>query len=108
VVRGDIHELRAPRSARGREQRGARLGVVVQSTRFLALSTVVVAPTSVSARPASFRPAIDLGGDTTRVMVEQLCALDYSRLGDRVGRLSPAELIEVDRALSLVLGLYSD
>jgi len=105
VVRGDVYELRAPRVARGREQRGRRFGVVLQSTRFLALSTVVVAPTSSSVRAASFRPAVELRGQSTRVMVEQLCALDYSRLGERVGELADVELAEVDRALGLLLGV---
>ena len=105
MVRGDVHELRAPRAARGREQRGQRYGVVLQSTRFLALSTVIVAPTSASVRGASFRPVIELQGETTRVLVEQLCALDYSRLGDRVGGLAHEELADVDRALDLLLGL---
>jgi mRNA interferase MazF len=105
VVRGDVFELRAPRVARGREQLGRRYGVIVQSTRFLALSTVVVAPTSTAARPASFRPEVELEGERTRVMVEQLCALDYARLGGQVGSLSSEEGEEVDRALELLLDL---
>jgi mRNA-degrading endonuclease toxin of MazEF toxin-antitoxin module len=48
---------------------------------------------------------IELQGETTRVLVEQLCALDYSRLGDRVGGLAHEELADVDRALDLLLGL---
>ena len=105
MIRGDVYELRGPRVARGRQQQGRRYGVVLQSTRFLALSTVIVAPTSASARAASFRPAVDLQGESTRVMVEQLCALDYSRLGDRVGQLAAGELAEVDRAVELLLGV---
>lgn len=105
MARGDVHQLRAPHPARGREQRGHRYGVVLQSTRFLALSTVIVAPTSSAVRSASFRPAIELQGEVTRVLVEQLCALDYSRLGDRVGALAAEDLAEVDRALALLLGL---
>src|SRR4051794_23553898 len=58
-VRGDVHRLRAPRSARGHEQQGSRYAVVVQSDA-LPLSTLIVAPTSTSARPASFRPEINL------------------------------------------------
>ena len=100
MVRGDVSGPRAQL-----EQRGHRYGVVLQSTRFLALSTVIVAPTSASVRGASFRPVIELQGETTRVLVEQLCALDYSRLGDRVGGLADEELADVDRALDLLLGL---
>ena len=58
--RGDIFALRLPRGV-GHEQRGPRFGVVVQSDAFLPRSVVLVAPTSTSARPASFRPEIDIG-----------------------------------------------
>ncbi|MDP9319371.1 MAG: type II toxin-antitoxin system PemK/MazF family toxin, partial [Actinomycetota bacterium] len=59
-MRGDVHRLRAARGTRGREQAGARYAVVVQSDH-LPLSTWLVAPTSTSARPASFRPEITMG-----------------------------------------------
>ena len=94
-----------PRGARGREQRGARYAVVVQADELLALSTVLVAPTSTSAPPRSFRPAIELAGTATRVLVEQTTAISPDRLGESAGRLSASELRDVDEALALVLGL---
>jgi mRNA interferase MazF len=103
-VRGDIHRLRAPRSSRGHEQRGPRFAVVVQSES-LPLSTLLVAPTSTSARAASFRPAILLDGSTTRVLVEQTTAVDPSRLGEHVGHLGFDELRQLDAALRIVLEL---
>jgi mRNA interferase MazF len=87
-----------------REQRGARYAVVVQSDD-LPLSTWFVAPTSTSARPASFRPEVEIDGRLTRVLAEQTAAVDASRLGDGVGRLTFDELQRVDAALRLVLGL---
>jgi mRNA interferase MazF len=105
-VRGDVYELRAPRDSRGHEQRGNRYAVVVQSDDLL-LSTWLVAPTSTSANPASFRPEIELGGETTRVLVEQTAAIDPQRLGQMVGHLSARELIQVSTALRIVLGLNS-
>ncbi len=104
-MRGDVYQLRAPRGATGHEQRGRRYAVVVQSDDLDLLSTWMVAPTSTSARPATFRPAIDLDGTPTRVLVEQTSAVDPSRLGDRVGRLGFDELRAVDAALRLVLAL---
>ena len=71
MVRGEVFRLPAPRRARGHEQQGARYAVVVQADDFLDLSTVLVSPTSASALAASFRPAITLRGDETRVLVEQ-------------------------------------
>jgi mRNA interferase MazF len=93
------------RGLRGREQRGARYAVIVQSTELLTLSTVVVAPTSTGAQPATFRPEIDIEGVRTRVMVDHLAATDVSRIGETVRTLSWEELDEVDRALETVLGL---
>ncbi len=69
------------------------------------LSTWPVAPTSTSARAASFRPEIELNGQSTRVLVEQTVAVDPQRLGDLAGRLALHELNEVDDALRVVLGL---
>ena len=93
------------RGARGREQRGARFAVIVQADEFLDLSTVLVSPTSTSARPASFRPTITLEGQETRVVVEQTTVVDPERLGRSAGRLDANELRSVDEALMLVLGL---
>jgi len=56
-------------------------------------------------RAASFRPEVDIAGQHTRVMVEQLRALDVRRLDDFEGCLSASEMREVDEALSLVLAL---
>ena len=103
-MRGDVHQLRSDRQARGREQRGRRFAVVLQSEN-LPLSTVVVAPTSASARAADFRPGITVAGAATKVLVEQLAAVDLSRLGEHVGRVSPEELSALDEALRDVLSL---
>jgi mRNA interferase MazF len=105
VVRGDVFRLRVPRGARGSEQRGTRYAVVVQADELLALSTVLVSPTSTSAPPRSFRPAIEIDGTTTRLLVEQTTAVSPDRLGDSIGRLGAGELRDLDAALALVLGL---
>lgn len=105
MVRGEIFRLPSPRGARGREQRGARYAVVVQADEFMALSTTLVAPTSTSARPATFRPTISLEDTETRVLVEQTSVVDPERLGRSAGRLDAAELQAIDDALALVLGL---
>jgi mRNA interferase MazF len=105
MVRGEILRLPAPRGRRGREQRGARYAVVVQADEFLGLSTTLVAPTSTSAMPATFRPTIRLMDQETRVIVEQTTVVDPQRLGRSVGRLDAAELRAIDDALALILGL---
>ena len=104
MVRGDIYRFRVPKGV-GREQHSDRFGVVVQANEFLPRSVVIVAPTSRSARSASFRPEIEIAGTTTRVLVEQLGAVDARRLGRNAGHLSPEEMWGVDEALLTVLGL---
>jgi mRNA interferase MazF len=105
VVRGEIFRLPAPRAARGHEQQGLRFAIVVQADELLGLSTVLVAPTSTRARPATFRPAIEIDRTPTRVLVEQTSVVDPQRLGASAGRLDGDELRAVDDALMLVLGL---
>jgi mRNA interferase MazF len=105
VVRGELFRLRSPRGQRGSEQAGERFAVVVQADELLALSTVLVAPTSRSAPPRSFRPTIEIAGRSTRVLVEQTTAVMPDRLGDSAGRLNARELSEVDTALAVVFGL---
>ncbi|MCA1670775.1 MAG: type II toxin-antitoxin system PemK/MazF family toxin [Actinobacteria bacterium] len=104
MLRGDIYEFRPP-GGRGHEQRGKRFGVVVQADALLPRSVVIVAPTSGSARPATFRPEIAIGEQSTRVLVEQLGAVDATRLGELVGHASPEEMWGFDEALTTVLGL---
>ena len=105
-VRGDIYRLRVKKHAHGHEKRGTRYAVVVQAD-YLNLSTLLVAPTSTSARPSDFRPTITIDGAETLILVEQTTAVNAeTRLGDFAGRLDAEELTELDRALALVLGLF--
>ena len=104
MTRGDVYRVRLP-GRRGREQHGARFAVIVQTDELSALSTTIVAPTSRSAAAATFRPEIEVGGETTRVLVEQLRAIDLERLGEQAGRLSPDERRAVNDALEIVLDL---
>ena len=105
--RGDVHALAAtPPRSKGREQQGRRYAVVVQTDFLNELSTVIVAPTSTSALPTVFRPEVEVAGRRTRVLTDQIRALDRSRLGRRVGTLAQTELRTVDDALKVVLGLF--
>jgi mRNA interferase MazF len=105
MVRGEVFRLPAPKRAAGHEQRGPRFGVVVQADEMLAMSTVLVAPTSASALPTTFRPEIVVAGKRTHVMVEHTSAIDARRLGRSAGRLDASELQALDAAIALVFGL---
>lgn len=102
-MRGDIYRLRSDRRARGHEQSGVRYGVELQSD--IVLSTTIVAPTSTSALAGPFRPTISMPDGPTRVLVDQLAAVDLERLGEPAGRVTFAEMQDIDHALRLILGL---
>lgn len=104
MVRGDVHAITLARG-RGRVQHGRRFAVVVQADDLLALSTVVVCPTSTSAPPASFHPEISLDGERIKVLCEMIGAVDARNLGRQVAHLGYDELRAVDDALLLVLAI---
>jgi mRNA interferase MazF len=103
VRRGDVYELRLPRGV-GHEQQGRRFGVVVQADELLPRSVVLIAPTSRSARAASFRPEILVDDEPTTVLAEQVGAVDATRLGELVAHVSSEELWGIDESLLTVLG----
>jgi mRNA interferase MazF len=102
MIRGEIYRIRP---TRGREQAGMRYAVILQANELLGLSTAIVAPTSRNALAATFRPEIGLDGQSTRVLVEQLRAVDLRRLGELKGRVSALEQGAIDDALTVVLDL---
>jgi mRNA-degrading endonuclease toxin of MazEF toxin-antitoxin module len=46
-----------------------------------------------------------IAGEATKVLVEQLGAVDVNRLGDHAGHASPEEIWGIDESLMTVLGL---
>jgi mRNA interferase MazF len=90
---------------RGHVQEGPRFAVIVQADDLLALSTVVICPTSRSAFQASFHPEVAVAGQPTQVLCEMVGAVDARALGERVGHLEHDELRNVEDALLLVLDL---
>jgi mRNA interferase MazF len=63
------------------------------------------APTSTRALPASFRTEVIIDGEVTRVLIEQLGAVDARRIGELIGRLGVEEQW-VDEPLIDVLALH--
>jgi mRNA interferase MazF len=104
VIRGDVLAIALPRR-RGHVQHGRRLAVIVQADDLLALSTVLICPTSASTPAASFHPEISIREEPTRVMCEMVGAVDARVLGQQVGHLTLDEMRSVDDALQLVLDL---
>jgi len=106
LSRGEIWRIRSPRDRQGHEQRGARYAIIVQSDD-LWLSTTLVVPTSTSAQPAVYRPAVTIRGESSLALADQLRAVDVEKgLEQPFGRLSIEEMIDVDNALRIALDLY--
>ena len=104
MVRGDVHEISLPRR-RGHVQHGRRYAVIVQADDLLALSTIVICPTSRSGVPASFHPEVTLENEPTQILCEMVGAIDARKLGKSIAHLTREEMRAVDDALSLVLDL---
>jgi mRNA interferase MazF len=107
VIRGAVYRIDLGQ-ARGHEQRGKRLGLVVSPSES-PLSVVTVIPTSTSARPAIHRPELEVAARLTRMLVDQIRSIDTSYLvGDPVDYLSRDQMAEVDLALAHYLGIALD
>lgn len=103
--RGDVYELKAPKTPKGHEQSGRRFAVILQTDDYQ-LSTIVITPTS-TGQPESFlHPEIEVNGQTTRVLVEQIQSVSAEhRLGRRVGHLRHQEMEAVSKACKILLDL---
>ena len=104
MVRGDVHAIKLARG-RGRVQHGRRFAVIVQADDLLALSTIVVCPTSTTTPAATFHPEVEIADELAYVLCEMVGAVDARALGDQVAHLSHDEMRSVDDSLELVLDL---
>jgi mRNA interferase MazF len=105
VRRGDVVPFKGRKDSQGREQQGRRYAVVLQTDALEHWSTVIVAPTSTTPLGAFFRPQVGIRGKQVYVIVDQVLAVDRTRLGRIAGNLSHSELDAVEDALRFVLGL---
>ncbi len=106
MIRGAVYRIDLGQ-ARGHEQRGRRLGLVISPSES-PLSVVTVIPTSTSAQPAIHRPELEIVGRPTHLLVDQLRSIDTDYLvGDPVDYLSHDEMEAVELALAHYLGIDS-
>jgi len=107
VRRGDIYTA----AARGAYAGKPRPVVVVQDDRFDATASVTVVPFTTSDLEApllriSVKPSDTTGlAQFSRLMVDKVTTVPRASLGDFVGRISDAEIIQLNRALVVFLGL---
>jgi mRNA interferase MazF len=104
VIRGAVYRVDLGRP-RGHEQGGKRYGLVV-SPSDSPLSVVTVIPTSTSAGASIHRPELELAGQPTRLLIDQVRSIDTRYVvGDPVDYLTRDQLAEVELALAHYLGV---
>ena len=104
MIRGAVYRIDLGQ-ARGHEQRGRRLGLVLSPTES-PLSVVTVVPTSTSARPTIHRPELEIAGRPTVLLVDQIRSIDINYLvGDPVDYLTRDQLAEIKQAVGHYLGI---
>jgi mRNA interferase MazF len=103
--RGDVFWVKLD-PARGTEIRKTRPAIVVSNDSCNKYGArVVVLP--ITSNIESLYPGeakIDVQGRPARALGDQIRSLDKSRLGSRIGTLSPAELSAVEEAILITLG----
>jgi mRNA interferase MazF len=105
VIRGAVYRVDLGTARRGHEQRGRRLGLVL-SPSSMPWSVATIIPTSTSAQPAIFRPELEIHGELTRFLVDQIRTVDTRYVdGDPVHYLERDELAEIEHAVVRYLGL---
>ncbi len=102
--KGSIFLIEMPPRGDDHTQRGRRYAVVVTATSFIG-SVVTVAPTSTSARASLTRPEAEIQGQKCRILLEQMLAVDVSKLTNWIGVLDDREMDALDDALRLYHGL---
>lgn len=105
--RGDIYTA----AARGAYTGKPRPVVIVQDDRFDATASVTVCPltsnpveaplTRIDLKPSSLTGLLQ----PSRVMVDKVTTMPRDNLRERLGRLPASDLVRVDRALVVFLGL---
>ena len=69
------------------------------------LRTIIVAPLTSKSRPASFRPPVSFKGTTGLILLDQLRAVDKTRLRNRMGKISDETMTNV---LSMLRWIFSE
>jgi len=107
VRRGDIHVA----AARGAYTGKPRPVVIVQDDRFDATASVTICPLTTDPVEAPLtRIAIEPTAATgieqpSQIMVDKITTVPRTNVRDHLGRLADADLIRLDRALVVFLGL---
>jgi mRNA interferase MazF len=102
--KGSIYHISTRANTGDHTQQERRYAVVVTATSFIG-SVVTVAPTSTSARASMTRPEAEIEGRKCRILLEQMLAVDITKLTNWIGMLDDEEMDALDDALRLYHGL---
>jgi mRNA interferase MazF len=108
ILRGNVHWADLD-PVRGREQAGLRPVVVVSHDVFNARSGTVIAMAITSQLPsAGFPLTMEIQSaklpKKSWVKVSQIRTLSVERIGRRIGRLAPEELVQLISGLNEIIG----
>jgi mRNA interferase MazF len=107
VKRGEVWTVAGGEGYAGKP----RPAVIVQDDRFDGTASVTVcAFTSDPTDAPLFRPAVEPSetnglNTISRLMVDKIATVRKDRLGKRIGRLADEDLLRLDRAILIFLGL---
>lgn len=94
--------------AMGSEVRKTRPAVIVSNDASNgAMSRVQVIPvTSNMSKLYVFESRIDVKGAQGKAMADQIMTADKQRLKKRIGKVSPSEMLGIERAVKVQLGIH--
>ena len=102
VTRGEIWRVNLDPTL-GSEIRKSRPCVVVSPPEIHDhMRTVIIAPMSTKGRPAPFRIAVTHGGATGLILLDQMRAVDKTRLTERLGAVPAKTLTATLKTLQAV------
>lgn len=111
IKRGDLFWVNLD-PIKGSEQSGRRPVLVIQNdTGNQWAPTVIIAPLTTKSYSKEFPVSVNLpkgtGGlnSNSTVLCSQIRTIDKSRLEERIGSLPPADVVRVNRAIKISLGL---